>query len=582
MSEEQTHHAMLVVWGEFAEHIGLIERIEAIPIHQKTVHHSPQNKILAFLIAILGGLAHLQDWSTAAHPIAKDQVVAHAWQQEEWSDYSGISRCLSALTETEAQQILAVLEAVSQPLLDNEVMLALIQQGELVYDGDLTGRVISNTSTSYPGAAYGHMGDAVGFGYQAAMGSLHSPTYGRLWLSSRLHPGDVLSCTQDEAIVRAAEAKTGLQPLRRTELLKQRIEQVRTEMQRLQQKVDEGQAKMEALQAELASLPEEIAKEQAWLAILEERAAQPERHPNQQLGRARRRLPKLQKRQVDINQRMPKLDKDQQFRQEHLQEQIALEQELCERLLRFEQDNLTNVCPIDAVFRLDAGFGTREGVALQIEMGYEVFTKPYSDWLTPRLRRMLTPETQWTRVGENAEMTAWKDYQPSDFPYPVDVGLERFYTGKTQQFGTLLHYGRTPVTQDLPAWFHRYNARQTIEAGIKEGKGVFQMHHLKVRSALGIALQEQFAVFAANFVRWAARWLAQDCLTLPNSWLVSDTVKSSVQVAAHTSAWVSFQDQGTLLRFTDYSIYAGKSLSLPKDWAIQLALPFARTTVFDP
>ena len=102
-------------------------------------------------------------------------------------------------------------------------------------------------------------------------------------------------------------------------------------MQRLQQKVDEGQAKMEALQAELASLPEEIAKEQAWLAILEERAAQPERHPNQQLGRARRRLPKLQKRQVDINQRMPKLDKDQQFRQEHLQEQIALEQELCER-----------------------------------------------------------------------------------------------------------------------------------------------------------------------------------------------------------------------------------------------------------
>ena len=63
--------------------------------------------------------------------------------------------------------------------------------------------------------------------------------------------------------------------------------------------------------------------------------------------------------------------------------------------------------------------------------------------------------------------------------------------GKTQQFGTLLHYGRTPVTQDLPAWFHRYNARQTIEAGIKEGKGVFQMHHLKVHSALGIALQEQ-------------------------------------------------------------------------------------------
>ncbi len=339
MSEEQTHHAMLVAWGELAQHIGLIERIEAIPIHQKTVNHSPQNKILAFLIAILGGLAHLQDWSTAAHPIAKDQAVARAWRQQGWPDYSGISRCLSALTETEAQQIFAVLEAISQPMLDNEVMQALIQPGELVYDGDLTGRVVSNTSTSYPGAAYGHMGDAVGFGYQAAMISLHSPTYGRLWLSSRLHHGDVLSCTQDEAIVRTAEAKTGLRPLRRTELLKQRIEQARAEKKRLQQKVDEGQAKMEALQTELAGLPEEIAKEQAWLAILEERATQPGRHPNQQLGRARGRLPKLQQRQVDINQRLPKLEKDQLFRQEHLQEQIALERELCERLLRFAQDN---------------------------------------------------------------------------------------------------------------------------------------------------------------------------------------------------------------------------------------------------
>lgn len=580
MSENLTHHALLVAWGAFAQQIGLIKRIEALSIQQKTVCHSPQNKTLAFLIAILGGLAHLQDWSKAAHPIAKDQVVAQAWRQPGWSDYSGISRCLSTLTEPEAQQILAVLAATSQPIVDNEVMHALLHQGQLVYDGDLTGRVVSNTSTSYPGAAYGHMGDAVGFGYQAALVSLHSPTYGRLWLSSRLHPGDVLSCTQVEALVRSAEAKTGLRPLRRTELLQQRIEQVRAEKQRLQQKVDDGQVKMAARQTELADLPETITQAQAWLTSLEERAAQPGRHPHQQVGRARRRLSKLQQRQLALNQRLPKLEKDQLFRQAHLQEQSALEQALCERLVRFEQDNLTNPCPIEAIFRLDAGFGTREGVALQIEMGYEVFTKPYSDWLTPRLRRSLTPEALWTRVGENAEMTAWKAYRPADFPYPVDVGLERFYTGKTQQFGTLLHYGSTPVTQDLPAWFHCYNARQTIEAGIKEGKGVFQMHHLKVRSVLGLALQEQFALFAANFVRWAARWLAQDCLTLPNSWLASDNVKNAVQVAAHTSAWVSFQDQGTLLRFTDHSLYAGKSLTLPKEWAIQLALPFARTTVF--
>ena len=36
---------------------------------------------------------------------------------------------------------------------------------------------------------------------------------------------------------------------------------------------------------------------------------------------------------------------------------------------------------------------------------------------------------------------------------------------------------------DLDGWFHTYNGRQTIEAGIKEGKNVFQMHHFKVRTS---------------------------------------------------------------------------------------------------
>ena len=106
---------------------------------------------------------------------------------------------------------------ISQPILAREVMLALSQRGALVYDGDLTARPVSNTATSYPGAAYGHMGDGVGFGYQAALVSFHSPTYSRWWLSAAPHPGDVVSCTQGEALVLTAEAKTGMRPRRRTE-----------------------------------------------------------------------------------------------------------------------------------------------------------------------------------------------------------------------------------------------------------------------------------------------------------------------------------------------------------------------------
>jgi hypothetical protein len=271
--------------------------------------------------------------------------------------------------------------------------------------------------------------------------------------------------------------------------------------------------------------------------------------------------------------------------QAHQQQEVIAHMRIVrlqQRLQAFEADNQNNSFPIQAVFRIDAGFGTRENVAWLIEMGYEVYTKPYSDWLTPRLKLETHAQTNWIRVGSNAEMTAWKHRTFDDFPYPLDVGLERFYTGKTQHFGTLIHFGQDPVTTDLPTWFHHYNARQVIEAGIKEGKNVFAMHHLKVRSVPAIFLQEQFAVFAANFVRWAARWLREQCPQLPDSWLNSahPGVKEQVLVAAHTSAWVIWQEQGCLLRFTDQSLFAGRSLSIQKQWAVQLALPFAQIAVF--
>ena len=84
--ETLTYHAMLVVWGQFAQSIGLIDKLQLVALHQKTVEHSPQRKILEFLVAILAGLEHLQDLSRAAHPIDQDQAVAKAWGQTGWAD----------------------------------------------------------------------------------------------------------------------------------------------------------------------------------------------------------------------------------------------------------------------------------------------------------------------------------------------------------------------------------------------------------------------------------------------------------------------------------------------------------------
>lgn len=273
-----------------------------------------------------------------------------------------------------------------------------------------------------------------------------------------------------------------------------------------------------------------------------------------------------------------------QRQQAHLGACQALVQQLEQRLHQFEQENVLNSAPIRADFRLDAGFGTPENVALLIEMGYEVYTKPYGTWLRERLKKRVTAETNWTPVGGNAKMTAWAASEIIGFPYPLDVALEHFQTGETSRYSGLLHYGQDPVADDLPGWFQTYNARQTIEAGIKEGKNVFQMHHLKVRSAAALYLQEHFAVFAVNFVRWAAQWLTTQCPQEPEGLQEPDFpgVKAQVQVLAHMFAYVEWHEQGCLLRFSDHTLFVGRSLNMIQQWAHQLGLPLFKSCVFSP
>lgn len=261
-AETLTHHAMLVVWGQFAQSMGLIDKIHSVSLGQKTVTHSPQRKIMEFAVAILAGLAHLQDLSRSAHPMDQDQAVAKAWGQTGWADYSGVSRTLAGLTQTEAEAIVEALEQVSAPILAEEVMLALQCAGRLTYDGDLTARPVSNTSTTYPGVAYGHMGDGLQLGYQAALVSLHSPVYGRTWLSVRSHPGDTVSGTPAEALIRAAEAQTGFRPQRRTDLLQERIDAVEAAYQ-------QSQTSLAGVQTKWTKTQEQLSEQAALVLTLE-------------------------------------------------------------------------------------------------------------------------------------------------------------------------------------------------------------------------------------------------------------------------------------------------------------------------
>ena len=576
-----TDHAMLVVWGQYAHCLGLPQAFAEVPLSQKTVEHTPQSKVLEFLVAHLAGLAYLKDLSHSAHPLDQDQAVARAWGQSSWADSSGVSRTLKSLTDDEEAQYAAILERTTQALLDQEVQRALAQ-GVIELDGDLTPRRVSNSSQTYPEAEYGYMSGRLQLGYQAAVISMRSPTYGRLGLSASQHSGKTVSVTQAEGLALEAERRLGRRPLRRTDLLTQRLERMELEMRRRQQKVAEAQQNLlatESVQAETQQQVQQATQELAEIQAAYQQSQRSER-PNSHLAKVRQQAGVYQRRLERRRQAVLKAQEWLGKQQTRLAEWTAEKACLSARLQRFQAENACNPNPIQAMLRLDAGFGDAGNLALLIEMGYEVYSKPYGTWLSSTLASMSEARAHdWQKVGQNAEMLAWKAVQLEDFPYPLDLGYERFWQSPTNSpphlaYAGMLHFGQKDVCANLPAWFHYYNARQTIEAGNKEVQQVFEVHHIKVRSRPAMRLQEHFALFAANFVRFAAHWLAEQCPQVPCGWQVSQSpkVKEQVKVGAHSPARIEWHGSDCLVRFTERSVYVGRSFLVRRRVAIQLTL----------
>ncbi len=579
LSEQLTQHAMLVVWGVYAQRIGLVKAIERVKLKQKTRTHQPQTKVLEFLVAILAGLPYLKDISRSAHPLDQDQMMAEAWGQPAWADYSGVSRTLQHLNDEEVVALVAALDSVSQSFIDREVEYVLERDGQLVYDADLTGRPVSSTSTSYPDAAFGHMGDTISLGYQAALVSLHSPTFGRLWLANQLHPGDTVSMTEAHALVIAAENRTGRRPKRRTELLASRLAQAKADWEAVHLKLDRS---FEQHQDAEAAVKDTTMLLREWGHAVKTLTADYERQNRQptshcQLTQAKRKVTTYTKRLPRCQKALGVAERRLARHEAQYNEAKALVDQLQSHYQQCLADNEANPNPIRATFRLDGGFASRENICWLIEMGYDIYICGRSTKVRDSLSDAVTPETTWMRVGGNASLTAWANTTVNDYyAYPMDVALAKYQTGNSVRRATLLHYGQTDVVSDLDGWFHMYNGRQTIEAGIKEGKNVFQMHHLKVRSPQALLLQEHMACFAANFVRFAAHWLVSE--SQPAA-IPTESIKEMVQVGAHTSAWVYRQGDVWLLRFTEQSCYAGRSLQFGRG-VIQLPLPLFKDVHF--
>jgi len=137
----------------------------------------------------------------------------------------------------------------------------------------------------------------------------------------------------------------------------------------------------------------------------------------------------------------------------------------------------------------------------------------------------------------------------------------------------LLYYGEAPPPPPAE-WFGQYNGRQVVEAGIKENKGVFSMRRPLVRSPIGMQIQEQCALFAANFVRWAAAWAGEQLRDVPPTLVQAlSEVKTLVRVVAHSRARLVETTAGCALVFDSHSPFAGAVLIVRGQAIYQNVLP---------
>ena len=579
-----TQHALLVAWGEFAQEIGLIDKLKQVTIPQKEVVHTPQAKLLTFLMGILTGIEHLKDLNEGAHPLAHDWPAMRAWGLVALAHYTGVSRTLAACDQATVTAISQMLQQVSQPFIDQEVSL-LCQQGlPLIIDLDLAPRRVSNTSTTFPEAEFGWQGNEVGLGYEAALAALTSPSYGRLFLAGFHHPRNTVSLPRLQKMVGAAEAALGRRPWRRTDLVKQRLQELdQTIAQRQAWLLAQGEQQKKLL-ARMETLPSQIARLEAEVTELAAAYQAQDRleRKHSRLAKSRHRLASARK---QFDQAPQQLQKAEQAAATHRQRLAQLQTErdqLAAHLAQLQADNEDNAAPVTIILRLDAGFGTGPNITWLIEMGYLVYTKAHNAQVTASLLNQLDPDCPWTKVGKNAEMIDGGQQPIANCPYPLSLALERFHTPSGLKHSTLVAYRDDDQGLALPAWFDFYNARQLIEAGIKETNVVFKMHPLKMRSPGGIALQEQFALFAANFVRWATDWLRQRLShPTPRFEVALGRVKTMVRVAANTSAWVIGMEGYLLLKFDQTGAYPEVELRLAGTWRVRSPILPRKVQNFD-
>jgi hypothetical protein len=232
-------------------------------------------------------------------------------------------------------------------------------------------------------------------------------------------------------------------------------------------------------------------------------------------------------------------------------------------------DNAANLHPCRIILRLDGGFGDADLLAWLYEQGYEFVARAHNHRVGARLRD--EPGLRWDKVSKNGFIAESHRTSLGTCPYPMRLFACRQWRGD----GELEHWSALVVSPGLTPsdWPARrvgvfYNGRQVIEAGIKEGKGIFASRHLPTRHAAGIEIYQELVLLAQNLLRWFRREV------LGPTRLATAGIKELVAIAARSRALVVGRPGALVLHFAANGRWGGICLTFSPTVQYQLWFPF--------
>jgi len=140
-AKTQTAYGPLCALGHYLRQNRVLQPLEQVHLPQKTIRHSPTEKLLDALIGILAGCSALYQLNVKVRP---DRPLQQAFGRERCADQSTVADTLNAFTEETVEELRRAVEIVHRQ--QGRVFTHDFEQELLILEVDLTGLTASKNA----------------------------------------------------------------------------------------------------------------------------------------------------------------------------------------------------------------------------------------------------------------------------------------------------------------------------------------------------------------------------------------------------------------------------------------------------